>query len=180
MEVVVGEAYGWILFEAIVISIHLWFTGMLMGVIRKKVFNKDFYQKKFPQYKSLGKVMKPDGGYPDDGQGRLADLLDDESWFTLNNYRRAHSNYLEGALSVLVPLLIAGVSYPRWTFIAGLLYILGREIYSQGYRRSGSKGRMIGVVIVDVTLLFLWSMSLYTAFRWGNGFQGLKRLILFF
>lgn len=39
--------------------------------------------------------MKPDGGYPDDGQGKLDDLLNDEQWFTLNNYRRAHINYLE-------------------------------------------------------------------------------------
>ena len=95
MEIVLGEAYGWILFEVVLITLHLWFTGMSMGVVRRKFFNKDFYQQKFPQYKSLGKVMKPDGGYPDDGEGRLADLLDDEQWFTLNNYRRAHYNYLE-------------------------------------------------------------------------------------
>ena len=39
--------------------------------------------------------MKPDGGYPDDGQGRLSDKLNDEQWFIFNNYRRAHYNYLE-------------------------------------------------------------------------------------
>ncbi len=66
-----------------------------MGTIRKKLFNKDFYENNFPKYKQLTKVMKPDGGYPDDGQGRLAYLLNDEQWFTFNNYRRAHMNYLE-------------------------------------------------------------------------------------
>ncbi len=40
-------------------------------------------------------VMKPDGGYPDDGQGRLADRLNDEDWFALINNWRAHMNYLE-------------------------------------------------------------------------------------
>ena len=30
------------------------------------------------KYKQLSKVMKPDGGYPDDGQGRLSDQLNDE------------------------------------------------------------------------------------------------------
>jgi hypothetical protein len=34
--------------------------------------------------------MKVDGGYPDDGQGRLADQLNDEQCFTFNNCRRAH------------------------------------------------------------------------------------------
>ncbi len=95
MKINIVEGYAWILFEVILISIHIWINGMFMGTIRKKIFNKDFYEKKFPQYKQLIKVMKPDGGYPDDGQGRLADQLDDEQWFTLNNYRRAHMNYLE-------------------------------------------------------------------------------------
>jgi hypothetical protein len=89
------EEYAWILFEAVIISFHIWITAMTMGIIRKKVFNTDFYQKKFPQYKQLVKVMIPDGGYPDDGQERLVDQLNDEDWFALNNYRRAHMNYLE-------------------------------------------------------------------------------------
>jgi len=163
--------------EVVIISIHMWITGMLMGRVRRKFFNKDFYEKNFPQYKQLINVMKPDGGYPDDGQGRLADKLNDEQWFIFNNYRRAHMNYLEGAFPVIIPLLISGLSYTRLAFITGIAYIIGREIYSQGYRRSGSKGRLIGVIILDVALLVLWSMALYTCFYWGNGFNGLKRLI---
>jgi hypothetical protein len=77
IKINVGEGYSWILFEVVIISIHMWITGMFMGIIRKKFFNKDFYQKKFPQYKQLTNVMKPDGGYPDEGQGKLADLLND-------------------------------------------------------------------------------------------------------
>lgn len=176
-KIVVGEGYAWILLEAVVICIHMVVTGMMMASIRRKVFNKDFYQKRFPEYKQLASVMKPDGGYPDDGQGRLADKLDNEDWFALNNYRRAHMNYLEGGFAVLVPLLIAGLSYTRVTFIAGLVYIVGREIYSQGYRRSGSKGRLAGALTLDAALLTLWSMALYTCFHWGNGLAGLQRLL---
>lgn len=95
LKINVSEGYAWILFEVILITVHMWITGMMMGFVRKKFFDKDFYQKKFSQYKELGNVMKPDGGYPDDGQGRLADKLTDEQWFTFNNYRRAHMNYLE-------------------------------------------------------------------------------------
>ncbi|CAF1165783.1 unnamed protein product [Adineta steineri] len=176
-KIVVGEGYAWILFEAVLISIHMMITGMLMGTIRRKVFNKEFYDKNFPQYKKLSAFMKPDGGYPDDGQGRLADKLDDEQWFKFNNYRRAHMNYLEGGFAVIVPLLIAGLSFTRITFLTGIAYIVGREIYSQGYRRSGSKGRLVGALTLDAALLILWSMALYTCFHWGNGLDGLKKLI---
>lgn len=95
LKIVLNEGYAWILAEVVLITIHIWITGMLMASVRKRFFSKDFFEKRFPQYKSLSHVMKPDGGYPDDGQGRLADQLDDEQWFTFNNYRRAHMNYLE-------------------------------------------------------------------------------------
>ncbi|CAF5220939.1 unnamed protein product, partial [Rotaria magnacalcarata] len=82
-----------------------------------------------------------------------------------------------GGFAIIVPLLIAGLSYTRWAFFTGIVYIVAREIYSQGYRRSGSKGRLIGAILLDLALLILWSMALYTCFRWGNGVDGLKRLI---
>lgn len=94
-KILVGEAYAWILLESVVITIHLWLTGAMMGSVRRRFFNKDFYEKKFPQYRSLTDVLNVDSGYPDDGQGRLADQLDDRDWFVFNNYRRAHYNYLE-------------------------------------------------------------------------------------
>jgi hypothetical protein len=62
-------------------------------------------------------------------------------------------------------------------FISGLIYIIGREIYSQGYRRSGSKARIYGAFTLDLALLILWSMALYTCFHWGNGLNGLQKLI---
>ena len=53
--------------------------------------------------------------------------------------------------------------------ICGLIYIIGREIYSQGYRRSGSKGRLYGALLLDLALLILWAAVLYTCWYWGNG-----------
>jgi hypothetical protein len=38
------------------------------------------------------------------------------------------------------------------TFIVGIDYMVGREIYSQGYRRSGSKGRLYGALSLDLAL----------------------------
>jgi len=60
------------------------------GTLRRKLFNKNFYEKHSPQYKKLVNVMKLDEGYLDDGQRRLADQLNDEQWFIFTkmiNYR---------------------------------------------------------------------------------------------
>jgi hypothetical protein len=64
-----------------------------MWTLKRKFFNKDFYEKHSPQYKQLTKVMKTD-----DGQGWLDDQLNDEQWFMFNKYRRAQMNYLEVCL----------------------------------------------------------------------------------
>lgn len=50
-KIVLGEGYAWILFEVVIISIHMWITGMMMGSVRKRFFTKEFYEKHFPQYK---------------------------------------------------------------------------------------------------------------------------------
>jgi hypothetical protein len=93
--IVIPEVYALVLLEVLFVGVHIWATGLTMGLIRLSLFNKDFYEKHFPQYKQLSDVMKPDAGYPDDGQGRLSDKLSDPDWFKLNNYRRAHYNYIE-------------------------------------------------------------------------------------
>lgn len=118
LKQVFGEGYGWILLEAVIISIHIWVTGMTIMSVRKRFFNKDFYRNKFPQYKSLSHVMRPDSGYPDEGQGRLANLLTEEEWFIFNNYRRAHVNYVEVNLmcffiTFLYNLFFMRISYFR-------------------------------------------------------------------
>ena len=45
----------------------------MIGSVRRKFFNQDSYENKFPQYKQSGEVIKSD-----DRQGRLADLLADQ------------------------------------------------------------------------------------------------------
>lgn len=83
----------------------------------------------------------------------------------------------QGGFSVIIPLLISDISYTHLAFLAVLIYIIGREIYSQDYRRSCSKTRLVGALILDFALLSLWSMVLYTCFYWRNGLDALKRLI---
>ena len=113
MKIIVGEGYAWILFQAVSDRHSHVDHGNAHGSVRRKFFTKEFYEKNFPKYKQLASVMTPDGGYPDDGQGRLADLLSDEQWFTLNNYRRAHYNYLEVTAARLSPLSLS-LTHLRW------------------------------------------------------------------
>ncbi len=85
----------------------------------------------------------------------------------------------KGAFPVIIPLLISGLSYTRLSFITGIVYIIGRELYSQGYRRSGSKGRLYGALTFDLALLVLWSMNLYTCWHWGKWFKWIIKINLF-
>ncbi|CAF1064474.1 unnamed protein product [Didymodactylos carnosus] len=85
----------------------------------------------------------------------------------------------EGAFAAITGLLVAGLAQPRLAALFGLLYIVGREVYNQGYRRAGSKGRRIGAGILDLSLIVLWGMALYTCFSWGGGISGFLRLFKF-
>lgn len=72
------------------------------------------------------------------GNGRYASKLSDEEWVTFNNYQRAHYNYLEGITLIVAVTLVAGIWYPRFAVVAGLIYVIGREIYAIGYRTGGT------------------------------------------
>jgi len=51
----------------------------------------------------------------------------------LNCIFRAHQNTLEGYPMFLMMLLLGGLEMPVWTAIAGVVFILGRIQYAQGY-----------------------------------------------
>ena len=63
------------------------------------------------------------------GSGRYSSLLSYGSWLRFINAQRIHLNYVEGLPTALVNLLISGLFYPRYAVIAGLSYMVGREVY---------------------------------------------------
>ena len=69
--------------------------------------------------------------------GRYAALLDYPKWLALNNAQRAHYNYVEGAPTALVELLLAGLWFPKFAASAGVVYIIGRQMYAHSYAKSG-------------------------------------------
>jgi len=165
--------FGWVAIVMALTAFQVIWEGLQVGSVRRKLFNKDFFAKHFPEFKS----SFPAGGYPDMGNGRFSAKLSLDERTSFNNYQRAHYNYVEGAASILAFELLSGLFFPRFTTVLGLLYIVGRLLYGIGYRKSGPRGRLVGVLIVDVTLLLLFIASLYGGFTFGGGLDGLKKLI---
>jgi hypothetical protein len=50
--------------------------------------------------------------------------------------------------------------------------VFGRLVYSLGYRSKGASGRLLGALILDLSLLVLLIFTLYSAFKFGGGVDG--------
>jgi nitrate reductase NapE component len=100
--------------------------------------------------------------------------------------------------------VVAGLFFARYAALLGFVYIVGRFIYGLGYRSSGkcrlcavcavcavcascclpdawslagSRGRIVGVLVVDLALLALLSLALYGSFTFAGGLSGFFRLL---
>jgi uncharacterized membrane protein YecN with MAPEG domain len=62
--------------------------------------------------------------------------------------------------------LVAGLFFPRFAFITGVIIIIGRQLYSSGYRSTGAAGRNRGGGIA-----FLAAASLLVAVIYGTHVQ---------
>jgi len=81
-----------------------------------------------------------------------------------NCYQRAHQNSLEIYPTFLSMLFLGGLEMPVWSTIAGLIFILGRIRYAQGYYTGDPKKRMQGGFYV-IGLLMLLGASTKFAYR---------------
>jgi glutathione S-transferase len=141
MSIEIAKDYAYVLVAATAISLQVIIIGFGVGGARKKHGVK----------------------YPDMGNGRYSAKLNDADWEDFNNHMRAHYNYVEGVASITTALLISGLFYPRWSAAWGATYVVGRQLYAIGYRRSGAQGRLLGVGLVDVGLFTLIGTAFYGA-----------------
>jgi len=79
----------------------------------------------------------------------------------------------------IILLCISGLHYTRIAAIAGFAYIIGREIYSIGYRTAGPKGRTYGAIIFDISILVLFVTAIMSAWSIAGGVEGFMKLIKF-
>lgn len=172
------EQYSWIIFEVLIICAQCITFGYQTMAVRKKLFTKAFFEKNFPEIASqdLKSHIGVNGGYPDAGSGKFSQKLSVPEWLQLNNAIRVHYNYLEGLVPIVISMLISGLYFKRLTFVMGIAYIVGRQLYAIGYNAKGPHGRMIGALMLDVALITCLATSLLTTYHLGGGIDGLIRL----
>jgi glutathione S-transferase len=171
MAMVIPDSYAWVLLSVVCICLHCYLQGVPIGGLRRKFFNKAFFAKHFPH------INNNESGYPDMGQGRFADRLSDEDWITFNNAQRAHQNYLEALPLIITLVLVSGITYPRLAVFAAGLIIIGRQIYAGSYRKSGSKGRYNGLMLVIPSLFVCLIASVMSILEIGGGIAGLQTFL---
>ena len=94
-----------------------------------------------------------EGGYPDMGEGRYSKKLSEDKWIEFTNAQRAHGNYTEWITVQIVLYAISGLFTPEFTFWCIWTTIVGRFVYTFGYKAYGPKGRMIGAAIYELPLV---------------------------
>merc|ERR1712106_222686 len=81
-----------------------------------------------------------------------------------NCYQRAHQNTLENIPLFLALLLISGLYFPKYAAGAGLVWVVGRVIYSYGYYTGKPKNRIYGFMMSKpLAELPLMAMTVMTA-----------------
>lgn len=168
MGYTIDNSFGWTLLSAVGISFHAFTLGFKVGAVRYPAFEA-LARSTTPAYaalleahkKATGETTLPKGGYPDTGSGVYTALLPYDQWYRFNCAQRAHLNTLEQLPTVLTLLLVSGISYPRFAAAWGLVYVVARELYAQGYIARGPGSRMTGGLVGALTMLTLLVSAVY-------------------
>mmetsp|Transcript_80770 Transcript_80770/g.112196 ORF Transcript_80770/g.112196 Transcript_80770/m.112196 type:complete len:110 (-) Transcript_80770:48-377(-) len=99
------------------------------------------------------------------GCGWYSKKMGYEQWFTFNNAIRAHYNFLEGIGLIIVMILVAGIHFVPWAYGFGFAYCVSRIIYTEGYIRKGPAGRGLGALLVDICILGLLILSVWSCIK---------------
>ncbi|KAF8794031.1 microsomal glutathione S-transferase 3-like [Argiope bruennichi] len=81
-----------------------------------------------------------------------------------NCMQRVHANYLEMFPTFLALLFCGGLAHPFYCAIAGLIYLLGRLVYSIGYSSGDPQKRLFGLFMY-LGLIYLLYSTLELALR---------------
>ena len=167
------KAYAGVTFSVSLISFNYIFHVDLERQLREKVLSPQFTQL------MLGnehKVKIGDDlahfGMPDDGNGRYTEFRAFSDWYFLNIEKRIHRNDFEHIVTVLPLSLINGLIYPRVTTGILLTYIVGRALYSAGYREKEgafNQFRIAGSLMVNVAHLATIGLSGFIGIRLARG-----------
>lgn len=82
-----------------------------------------------------------------------------------NCIQRAHQNAVENSPQFLFLLVVAGLEYPKASAAAGLLYLVGRVVFAQGYYTGTPGNHKYGCAISTVGMLALVANTICIATR---------------
>eukprot|EP00823_Brevimastigomonas_motovehiculus_P008508 TRINITY_DN780_c0_g1_i1.p1 TRINITY_DN780_c0_g1~~TRINITY_DN780_c0_g1_i1.p1 ORF type:complete len:173 (-),score=42.89 TRINITY_DN780_c0_g1_i1:210-728(-) len=161
VEITLANEYGYVVMIAVATAFQCLLAGFSIMKLREKYFNKDFFDRNFPQLKENAPPM----GYPDMGNGQFSQKLPLDQWIIFNQYQRAHYNAIEFIAAVLTAELLGGLFYPRVCAVLGLIYLVGRVLYTIGYQNKGPTGRMRGALVQDLALFSLLLIAFWGGFK---------------
>eukprot|EP01017_Pseudomicrothorax_dubius_P006395 TRINITY_DN11813_c0_g1_i2.p1 TRINITY_DN11813_c0_g1~~TRINITY_DN11813_c0_g1_i2.p1 ORF type:complete len:181 (-),score=3.62 TRINITY_DN11813_c0_g1_i2:46-588(-) len=140
--------YGLVMLTAAALITECWFQGFPVIFARRKHFNNEFMEKNFKEEHTKSVSCEvPVEGYPDTGSGRYSQKLSYKNWLEFNSVQRAQLNFVEVINFIVPATLIAGVKYPLAATMIGGTHLLGRILYSRGYRSKGPRGRFLGAIL---------------------------------
>eukprot|EP01013_Petalomonas_cantuscygni_P010692 TRINITY_DN2387_c0_g1_i2.p1 TRINITY_DN2387_c0_g1~~TRINITY_DN2387_c0_g1_i2.p1 ORF type:complete len:153 (+),score=18.24 TRINITY_DN2387_c0_g1_i2:107-565(+) len=113
-------SYPW----TIVVFATSWFVNILLSIQVSRARKK--YNVRYPKLYADGSKIEAEA---------------------FNCVQRAHQNFLEQWIPVMMLMFIAAAEYTFWATVCGFIWCAGRVVYGIGYARFGPKGRMLGGII---------------------------------
>ena len=110
------------------------------------------------------------------GNGPIAALLPFEDWARFAIAQRTHYNYVEISAFVTGLILATAQDKPVLAGSGGLAFLLGRALYSSGYKKQGPKGRNIGAIISDLAIVVLLGGAVHSALSHSGAISAVAKL----
>ena len=153
MEAYFPDNYRLCVRACLLVSLVYVATGYLVTRVRNRFFNQEWLEKNFgAEYEKYFKTKIPQGGYPDDGNGKFAEKLSFGEWHEFNLAARAFNNFTEWIMGSVASIAMAGLYNPELAAIIGYIIALGRLLYALGYLVS-PKHRIVGAAMAKIAIV---------------------------
>jgi len=127
--------FGSVIIVSSIICLLMILTGFFVAYrVRMQIFKQDFMEDGFQEQhlEATGDNIYPKG-YPDMGDGRYAERLSYFDWLKFNRAQRTHFNFVEEIAPLIFMLIIAGFVFPMEAAVVGIVYFMGRALFTVFY-----------------------------------------------
>eukprot|EP00300_Choanocystis_sp_HF-7_P033939 c46404_g1_i1.p1 GENE.c46404_g1_i1~~c46404_g1_i1.p1 ORF type:complete len:205 (+),score=48.91 c46404_g1_i1:72-617(+) len=162
--------FGWVVAVTGLITLQYTLVTFAVAPVRYKHFTEEYIKKHLSAEDEAVKKLTGKGigkgCHPDPGLGRFSDKLSVEAWMELNVAQRAAGNYLEQITPIVTLELLSGLFYPRVSASIGVAYLVGRFLYTRGFKsKSGTGARGTGFGIAYLSHAALLAITIFSGVR---------------